>query len=98
MSADKYKRDFNTTIIKIYDISDKSNPSLITEIEQSGEYNQARMISGILYLTSDYNVETNDKNYTIPWIKQNEETTYASSKTLSALKMQKPHSMPLSVR
>ena len=71
---------------------------MITEIEQSGEYNQARMISGILYLTSDYNVETNDKNYTIPWIKQNEETTYASSKTLSALKMQKPHSMPLSVR
>ena len=82
MSADKYKRDFNTTIIKIYDISDKSNPSLITEIEQSGEYNQARMISGILYLTSDYNVETNDKNYTIPWIKQNEETTYASSKNI----------------
>lgn len=82
MSADKYKRDFNTTIVKIYDVSDKSNPSLITEIEQSGEYNQARMISGILYLTSDYNVETNDKNYTIPWIKQNKETTYASSKDI----------------
>lgn len=82
MSADKYKRDFNTTIIKIYDVSDKSNPSLITEFEQSGEYNQARMIDNILYLTSDYNVETNDKNYTIPWIKQNNKTTYVSSKDI----------------
>lgn len=82
MSADKYKRDFNTTIIKIYDVSDKSNPSLITEIEQSGEYNQARMIGSTLYLTSDYNVETNDKNYTIPWIKQNDETIYMSSKDI----------------
>lgn len=82
MSADKYKRDFNTTIVKIFDISDKSNPSLINEIEQSGEYNQALMIDGVLYLTSDYNVETNDKNYTIPWIKYNGETSYVSSKDI----------------
>lgn len=82
MSADKYKRDFNTTITKIYDVSDKSNPSLITEIEQSGEYNQARIIGGTLYLTSNYNVETNDKNYTIPWINQNDETIYVSSKDI----------------
>lgn len=82
MSADKYKRDFNTTIVKIYDVSDKSSPSLITEIEQRGEYNQARMIDNILYVASDYNVETNDKNYTIPWIKQNDKTTYAFSKDI----------------
>ncbi len=83
MSADKYKRDFNRTIIRIYDISDKSNPTLLTEFEQSGEYKQARMMDNILYVTSDYNVETNDKTYTIPWIKQNHETTYASPENIA---------------
>ena len=80
MSALTYKRDFNATIIKIFDVTNKSEPSLITEIEQSGEYNQARMIDNILYVTSNYNVETNDEDYTIPYIKQNDETKYVSSK------------------
>lgn len=82
MSAYKYKRDFNSTVIKIYDISDKANPSLVTEFKQSGERFGAQMIDNILYVSTNYNVETNDKNYTIPYIEQNGEVTYASSKNI----------------
>ncbi len=42
----------NRTFIAIYDISDKGEPKLIDTMEQSGSYDDSRMVNGILYTFS----------------------------------------------
>lgn len=71
------------TIIKIYDVNDKANPILISEFEQSGKYSDSRMIDKTLYIVTNYNVPANDNNNSLPYIKQNDETTFASTKDIS---------------
>ena len=44
--------DFTTATL--YDVSDRSNPSLITQISQSGYYHSARLQGSMLYLLSNY--------------------------------------------
>ena len=44
----------NDTIIEIFDIADKKNPTLITSYEQKGAYNTSRMIQDNLYLITSY--------------------------------------------
>lgn len=83
MSADKYKRDFNAAVIKIYDITDKSNPFLITEYEQSGEYFESRMIDNTLFVSTNYEVATDDTEYTVPRIYQNGESLTLSLKDIA---------------
>lgn len=82
--ADKNNRDYNAAIIKIFDITDNESPTLITEFEQSGEYLEARMIDGTLYVVSAYKLATDDKNYIVPLMKENGEASPASSKNIAA--------------
>ena len=44
----------NDTIIEIFDVVDKKNPTLITSYEQKGAYNTSRMIQDNLYLITSY--------------------------------------------
>lgn len=82
MLSDKYKRDFNTAVIKIYDITDRAEPSLLTEFEQSGEYFEARMIDNTLFVATNYEVGTDDGDYTVPSIKQDRENIPVQSKDI----------------
>lgn len=70
------------TIIKIYNIDDKSNPVLISQFEQSGEYSQARVIDGRLYAVSSYEFSP-DSTDNLPSIKYGNETFFASSKNIA---------------
>lgn len=42
----------NRTFVAIYDISDKGEPELVETMEQSGSYDDSRMVNGILYTFS----------------------------------------------
>lgn len=42
----------NRTFVAIYDISDKGEPELVDTMEQSGSYDDSRMVNGILYTFS----------------------------------------------
>ena len=66
----QYGRDLNTTITKIYDVKTKTDPVLVTEFEQSGKAFTSRMVNGILYIASNYEVAGDDKEYAIPSIRQ----------------------------
>lgn len=70
------------TITKIYDIDDKSNPVLISEFEQSGEYSESRRIGDKLYVISNYKFSPKNTN-NIPSITQENETAFASSKNIA---------------
>lgn len=83
MSAAEYNRDFNTAITKIYDITDNSNPVLISEYEQSGERYTTLMIDGVLYVVTNYCVASNDKNYSLPQINHNGEALSIESKDIA---------------
>jgi len=82
MLSDKYKRDLNTAVIKIYDITDKEKPLLLTEFEQSGEYFEVRMIDNTLFVATNYEVGTDDAEYTVPDIKQDGENIPVQSKDI----------------
>lgn len=71
-----------STTTKIYNIDDKSNPVLISEFEQSGEYSEARMIDSKLYLVSNYDFSP-DSTDNIPSIKQGNETSFVSSNNIA---------------
>ena len=50
-----YWNGMSTTLIKIYDISDKENPTLENDIEADGYYFNARMIGNFVYIiTTQY--------------------------------------------
>jgi hypothetical protein len=74
------------TLIKIYDISNKSNPILTTEFEQSGKYGEARMIDNTLYVVTNLNAPQNDSEKSLPYIKQNNETIFVSVKNIAYFK------------
>lgn len=78
--SDKYKRDFNETLIKIYDITDRSKPYLLNQYSQSGEYFNSVIINNKLYVASNYNIVTADENYNVPNIKQNDDTYSVTAK------------------
>ncbi len=44
------------TKVKIYDTTDKSKPKAVTALNQSGNYNNSRLVGDTLYLLSDYYV------------------------------------------
>lgn len=44
------------TIVYNYDISDRENPKLVGQKEQSGYYNTSRMTEGVIYVVSSYGV------------------------------------------
>jgi len=48
----------STTIVNIYDISDRENPELVKDIEVDGSYFNARMIGNYIYIiTTEYSYE-----------------------------------------
>lgn len=51
----------NDTVIALYDITDKSAPSLIRANKQSGAYQSSRMVDGVLYTLTDYYVSGSDE-------------------------------------
>lgn len=71
-----------STITKIFNIDDKSNPVLISQFEQSGEYSQARMIDSKLYAVSSYEFSP-DGTDNLPSIKYGNENVFASSKNIA---------------
>lgn len=83
MSSYKYNRDFRTAITKIYDITDKSSPILISELEQSGKRYTTLMIDNILYTVTNYSVTTDDKSCSVPMVKHNDETVSINAKNIA---------------
>ena len=64
-----YAMGFSDSFVKVYDISDRNNPELITEYSQQGGYKNSRMIGDKLYCISTYYVNVynnNYRNYCIP--------------------------------
>lgn len=55
MSADSF--------VKVYDISDRKAPKLVTEYSQQGAYDNSRMIGTKLYTISEYYVDTYADDY-----------------------------------
>ncbi|MGN0521458.1 MAG: beta-propeller domain-containing protein [Eubacterium sp.] len=53
--------------IYIYDISDRKNPKQINAFEQSGYYNTSRMIGNMLYVVSNYYVNSDNKELFVPY-------------------------------
>ena len=51
------------TFVKVYDISDKNAPKLVTEYSQQGTYDNSRMIGTKLYTISEYYVNTYSDDY-----------------------------------
>lgn len=51
------------TFVKIYDISNRTAPKLVTEYSQQGNYSNSRMLDGKIICISTYNVDISDKNY-----------------------------------
>lgn len=66
-----------SVVTKIYDISDSSKPSFITEFEQSGKYSASNIIDETLYIVTEYSAENN-----IPYIKQNNKKIFTSIKNI----------------
>ncbi len=71
-----------STITKIYNIDDKSNPVLVSEFEQSGEYSESRMIDNKLYVVSNYDFSPHNTD-NLPNIKQGNKTFFVSSKDVA---------------
>lgn len=53
----------NASFVKIYDITDRTSPKLVTEYSQQGSYDSSRMIGTKLYNVSTYYVNIRDDNY-----------------------------------
>ena len=73
-----YGRDLDTAVTKIYDISNKSAPKFVTEFEQSGKLFITRMVNDTLYVVSNYEVASNDREFTVPYIRQGDERSTVS--------------------
>lgn len=56
------------TVLRVYDLTDKTNPQRLGEVTQSGNYYNSRMIDGAVYLLSNYYVGAD--------IKKEEPTTF----------------------
>ena len=52
----------NRTVLEIYDITDKSNPKLINEFAQDGDYFSSRLVDGKVILLSQFYVYPEDIN------------------------------------
>ncbi len=55
--------DGDNTFVKVYDITDRTAPNLVTEYSQQGNYDCSRMIGTKLYNVSTYHVNVRDDNY-----------------------------------
>lgn len=51
------------SFVKVYDISNRKEPKLVTEYSQQGNYNNSRMIGTKLYTISEYNVNVYNDDY-----------------------------------
>jgi uncharacterized secreted protein with C-terminal beta-propeller domain len=61
--------EVSTSVVKIYDISEKNNPSLVKDVEIDGSYFDSRMIGNYIYVVSSeysyYFYRDYDGNYTL---------------------------------
>ncbi len=53
----------NDVFVKVYDISNRKEPKLVTEYSQQGNYENSRMIGTKLYTISEYHVNVYSDNY-----------------------------------
>lgn len=74
---------YSSTYTKIYDITDKSNPSIISEFEQCGSYSASYFTGENFYVVTNYKVYKNSADNSIPNVKHNGETIFASSKNIA---------------
>ncbi len=58
-----YSERGNYTFVKVYDITDRAAPKLVTEYSQQGEYGNSRMIGTKLYCISTYYVDITADDY-----------------------------------
>ena len=56
-STDKANENTDITIVEIYDVTDKTNPSLKSSYTQKGRYNTSRMIEDKLYISTSYSID-----------------------------------------
>ncbi len=55
-TEDQYSKNRETSRIRVYDITDRTAPKLLTVLEQNGNYRSARLIDDRLYMVSDYGI------------------------------------------
>ncbi len=60
---DYYGYALGETFVKVYDVTDRTAPKLVTEYSQQGNYDNSRMIGTKLYCVSTYYVDISDKDY-----------------------------------
>lgn len=58
-----YAYAVRNAFVKVYDISDRTAPALVTEYSQQGEYDNSRMIGTKLYCISTYYVDITADDY-----------------------------------
>lgn len=87
-SIDDIAWDVSTSVIKIYDISDRENPTIEKDIEIDGNYFDARMIGNYVYVISNeytysiYRTYEGEGILNVPEIKINNNATKISYKDI----------------
>jgi inhibitor of cysteine peptidase len=74
-----YQADSGTVTAVIFDISDKSSPTIINQLSQKGSYVSSRMVDNNLYLVTNYTVYPNG-------IEKQDPTTYVPTTTVDGQK------------
>jgi len=74
--------DNYTTFIKIYDVTDPTNPVLFSEFEQQGEYGKAYMLDNVLYVASGYKVTPYTDGSRVPTIVNNGKSLQLDAKDI----------------
>ncbi len=59
----RYGERGNSTFVKVYDVTNRTAPKLVTEYTQQGGYDNSRMIGTKLYTISTYYVDIRNDNY-----------------------------------
>jgi len=67
------------TLVKLYDISDRTNPLLVNNIELSGGYFSSRMIDGYVYVVTNMSVIRENEMIILPQISINGEIETVSA-------------------
>lgn len=77
----QFRRRSNYTFIKVYDLSDKSNPKMVRDLKFEGQYSNSRLIGSYLYfVTSYYNFAIN-YDFVLPKIIENGKVISSESNT-----------------
>jgi uncharacterized secreted protein with C-terminal beta-propeller domain len=63
------------TLLKVFDISDRTNPELLNEVKLTGEYFDSRIVDDHVYMFARFNIKNRSGVLTLPSIKNDDVTT-----------------------